>query len=148
MSIGRSIPGRGSDLASASTASRCARERRRHGWIVSTCSARRQVPTVSPSTSRAPGQTRDVHSAAALTLVGHQEFAVGALQQEPGIAARQEPGRRCWARRRAEQRFIPAQDPRFPDGRAHLHQRLAKRFECSDTGRAAQCPPTSRRLRA
>ena len=45
---------------------------------------------------------------AALTLIGHQEFAVGALQQEPGIAARQEPGRRRWSGRRAEQRLILA----------------------------------------
>src|SRR5688572_25103378 len=72
---------------------------------------------------------------AALTLVGHQEFAVGALQQEPGIAAWQEPGWRCWAGRRVEQRFISAQDPRFPDGRTYLRQRLAEPFKCSDTGK-------------
>jgi hypothetical protein len=37
------------------------------------------------------------------------------LQQEPGIAARQEAGRRRWAGRRAEKRRILAQYPRFPD---------------------------------
>src|SRR6185503_17307551 len=78
---------------------------------------------------------------ATLTLVGHQEFAIGALQQEPSIAARQEPGRRRWAGRRAEQRFISAQDPRFPDGRAHWRQRLAERFEYSHTGKRSNARP-------
>ena len=34
------------------------------GWIVTTEPARRHVPAISPSTSSAPGQTRDVHSLA------------------------------------------------------------------------------------
>ena len=58
-----SSPGNGKDSASLSTASRAARERRRHGWTVTVASARRHVPTTSPSTRTAPGQTREVQSA-------------------------------------------------------------------------------------
>ncbi len=36
----------------------------RHGWIDTFAFARRQVPATSPSTSNAPGQTRDVQSSA------------------------------------------------------------------------------------
>src|SRR3972149_11830507 len=77
----------------------------------------------------------------AWALVGHQEFTVGALQQEPGIAARQEPCRSRWGGRRAEQRLILAQYPRFTDARAHRRQRPAERFECSDTARGAYPRP-------
>jgi Glycosyltransferase family 87 len=62
--ISLSMPGSGSDFASASTASRSARVSRRHGWMLRSFRARRQVPTISPATSTAPGQTREVHSAA------------------------------------------------------------------------------------
>ena len=82
----------------------------------------------------------------AFMLVGHQELAVGALQQEPGIAARQEPGRRRWAGRQAEQMLILAKYPGFPDGRAHRRQGLAERFEGRDTASETVCPPTWRRL--
>ncbi len=56
------IPGSGMDAASASTASRSAGESRRHDSIVTSVCERLHVPTISPSTRTAPGQTRGVQS--------------------------------------------------------------------------------------
>ena len=56
-------PGSGRAAASASTAWRAAREGRPQVWIVTVSFARRQVPLTSPSSSTAPGHTRDVQSA-------------------------------------------------------------------------------------
>ena len=60
--MGRSSPGSGRLAASTSMALRAARESRAHVSIRTTCCARRHVPRTSPSTSSAPGHTRDVQS--------------------------------------------------------------------------------------
>ncbi len=59
----REAPGSGRVCASASTASRSDGDSLRQGSIVRRDSARRHVPTSSPSRSSAPGQTRGVHRA-------------------------------------------------------------------------------------
>ena len=55
--IGSLRPGRGSDTASASTASRSLEERRRHVSIETSAADRRHTPTISPPTSNAPGRS-------------------------------------------------------------------------------------------
>jgi hypothetical protein len=64
------MPGNGSEAASASTASRSARVSRRQSWMLRSAWARRQVPTISPATSTAPGHTREVHSSARRAAAG------------------------------------------------------------------------------
>ena len=54
--------GNGNEAASNSTAARFAGVRRCQAWTVTSAPARRQVPTTSPSTRTAPGQTRVVQS--------------------------------------------------------------------------------------
>lgn len=53
-------PGNGIEAASTSTASHSRRDSRRQASMVTRACARRHVPTISPATSRAPGQTRGV----------------------------------------------------------------------------------------
>lgn len=85
-----SIPGSGNETASASTALRSRGERARQGLIESLAWARRHTPTTSPATRTAPGQTRGRPERAASACVGHEELAVAALEEEPGVAAREE----------------------------------------------------------
>ena len=141
-----SIPGSGKDAASASTASRAARERRRQVWIVTVASARRHVPTISPSTRRAPGQTRGVQSAPTTVGVGDQEFAIGSLEEEVRVAAREEPCGRRGPRGRAERRLVAGEDPRVADRRSHRGQRPAERVERLDASPLGDPRPLGERL--
>ena len=122
-------PGRGRDSASASTAWRSAVERRRHVWIATTAFARRHVPTTSPPTSTAPGQTRGVHSS-------RRRFSSGTR------SSRSTPWSRKYVsplgRSRAgaagealgpEARLVAGQDPLIADRRSHGHDLPRERFE-------------------
>ena len=83
--------------------------------MVTSAFARRQVPTISPSTSTAPGQTR-TSERGTLRGVGDQELAVGALQQEVGVAARQETRGGRGRRRLAERRLVALKIQASPIG--------------------------------
>ena len=97
-------PGSGSEATSASTASRSARERRRHVSMETAASARRHVPAMTPSTSRAPGQTRDVHRRARCAAFStssarssgrwKRKYASPLGRSRAGAAARQARARR------------------------------------------------------
>ncbi len=120
--------------ASASTASRSGRDSRRHDAIVTSAWARRQVPTISPSTRTAPGQTRGVQSSRRRPASGtrssrsapcRRKYA-SPLGSSRAVAAAP-PGS-------AEPRLVLCQDPRVADGRSHRRQRSR---ECVERSAAA-----------
>ena len=142
------IPGSGKDSASASTASRAARERRRQDWTVTVASARRHVPTISPSTRTATRPDARGPERATTIGVGDQEFAIGSLEEEVGVAAREEPCGRRGPRGGAERRLVAGEDPRVADRCSHRGQRPAERVERRDASPRARSPPTRRTPRA
>jgi hypothetical protein len=105
-----SRPGNGRDPASAATASRSAGDSGRQGWTDNTGPARRD-----------------------------QQGAVGAVQQEVGVAAGQQPGgcRGPGIGGGAEGRFVPGQDPRLADWCPHRCQRAAELLERRGGGTAS-----------
>ena len=70
------------------------RDRRSQASIVTTCCDRLQVPRISPSTRSAPGHTRDVQSSARSIRPRDEELPLFSVEQEVGVAARQQAGRR------------------------------------------------------
>ena len=122
------------------TASRSAADSRRQVCTVSTRSARRQVPAISPSTSRAPGQTRGVHSASR----GARRPGPAARGRRPGAGSR----RRRWGaagpapRARARRGSAASSSARIhasPIGCPHRRQRAC---------RAPRTPPRPPRRRS
>ena len=122
-------PGSGKDSASASTASRAARERRRQVWTVIVPFARRHVPTSSPSTRRPPGHTRGVQSSPRRSASGTRSSRSSPMEQEVGVAAREEPCGRHGPRSGAERRLVAREDPRVAERCSHRGQRPAERVE-------------------
>ena len=107
-------------------------------WTVTVSCARRQVPRISPSRSTAPGHTRGVQSCAAMIGVRDEQCPVISLEQEVGVAARQQPRRRrrprvgaeAPARRRSgSRRRRAAFEPRSATGGAN---RMRPRPLCGD----------------
>ncbi len=145
MAIRPSTPGSGKDAASASTAPRAARESRRQVWIVRIPCVRRHVPAISPSTRRAPGQTREVHSPRRRSTSGTRSSAIGAPQKEVCVPAREEARGRRRPARSPEGRLVTREDPCIPDRCSHCGQRPAERVECLDTSLGGEPRPLGER---
>jgi hypothetical protein len=54
--------------------------------------------------------------------VGDQESAIGSLEEEVGVAAREEPSGRHGSRGGAERRLVPGEDPPVADRCPHWSQ--------------------------
>src|SRR5207249_3123169 len=130
--IGPRRPGSGRPAPSRSTASRPAAVSRTQSCTVKAAPARRQVPTTSPSTRTLPGQTRGV---------GDQELAVGAVEEQERVAARQESRRGGRARRRSERRLVGGEDPRLADRRPDRRQLRGERLEDGQGGPGSETRP-------
>ena len=128
------------DAASISTARAPRRERRRHDAIVTSAWARRQVPTISPSTRTAPGQTRDVQSSPR-RRIGDQQLPIGSLEQVVGVAARKQPRGRHGPPAGTERRLVAGQDPRVADRRPHRRQRIGEPIERGEATRRPDARP-------
>ena len=79
-------------------------------------------------------------------LVRDQEAPVGALEQEEGVAAGEQPRGcgRAWLG--PDEVFVGAEQPRLADGRPHRGQRLAQRLERRDGRTRADPRPPGKRL--
>ena len=137
-----SMPGSGSVFASASTASRAARERRRQGWTVSVprrvATSRRSLPRRGRRRARPAGS----RARAPLGLRDH-ELAIGSLEQEVRVAAREEPR----GGGRAGRRGTPARPARGSRRRRSVFapgSASAERLERRAALPPVRSPPTAR----
>ena len=85
---------------------------------------------------------------AATIGVGDQELAIGSLEEEVRVAAREEPRGRRGRRGGAERRLVAGEDPRVADRCSHRRQRPAERVERRAALPRARSPPTRRTPRA
>ena len=127
--IGRSTPGRGRARASASIASRVARDRRAQASMRTVWRARRQVPRISPSTRSAPGHTREVQSRCLCSVRGTRSTRSAPLEQEVGVAARQQAHGRGGRLAGAHGRLVVGEQPPVAEWRSDREQRSFERSE-------------------
>ena len=139
------MPGSGKDAASASTASRSSRDSRRQVSIVTLPCARRHVPTISPSTRTAPGQTRDVQSAPRRSASTTSSSRSSPCRRKKASPLGRRRGGWHWPGNGAERCLVPSEDPRIPNRSSHRGQRPAKRIERGDAQpRSDPCPDCER----
>ena len=106
--------------------------------IRTVCCARRQVPRISPSTRSAPGHTRDVQSAAAIRL-RDEKLPLRSVEQEVGVAARQQARRRGSHLGGAHGRLVLCEQPLVAERRPHRQERPFERG-VRDRRRASRDP--------
>ena len=139
--------GKGNDSASSSTASRAAAEaapRLDRDDRARTTPCARHFARDEDST----GPDARCPELGASGRIAHEQLAVSSLEEEVGIAARQEPHAcRPAIDRRAERLLVFRQDPPLAGGRVHGCQRCRERSERGSTPRRLDPSPLCERLR-
>ena len=142
-----SRPGRGNDCASSSTASRAPRRQATPG--LDRDDRARAAPRpghLSRDQDRAGPHARCPELGAS-GRVAHEELAVSSLEEEVGVAARQQPrGCRRSVGWRAERLLVLGQDPPVSVGRVHRCQRCRERLERRPATRGLDPRPLRERL--
>ena len=116
-----------------------ARDRRAQASIRTVWCARLQVPRISPSTRSAPGHTRDVQSRCPLIRPRDEKLPLCSVEQEVGIAARQQARGRGGRLGGAHGRLVVCEQPLVAEWRSDRQQRSFERGEC--IGRRAPRDP-------
>jgi len=101
------------------------------------------VPTISPPTRTARGQTRGVQSSRRAVVVRDQELPIRSLQEVVRVAAREQPRGRCGSARGSERRLVAAQDPRITGRCPNRGQRSRERVEGGMASRRPDAGPLS-----
>ena len=138
--------GSGSDSASATTASRCARESRRQVWIVTVFPARRHVPTMFPSDEQRARPDARRPQLATLAGVRHEERAVLARDAR-GCRRRRSAGAGRRPQAPEVSRMVGSSRARIqasPDGVTHRDQLGAEIVERPHGLSGADRPPLAR----
>jgi len=129
--IGSLRPGRGSDTASASTASRSLEERRRHVSIETSAADRRHTPTISPPTSNAPGRSSTRRPAAWPRVLGEfGRLPTGGSTHHRSAGGARAPGGRAQ----------PETSPRRSRGSKH-HRSACARASAHRRAPRTRCAP-------